>query len=749
MRTGILLVHVGAFKKALQARAEEVASALLDQVRAQTLESNSKICNAYAIMNVEIMKTSDTGEEALALKKYIQKCGTEQEQLEASIKMNKDREEFLTRYMVDIPEDDFRIAIKAYEWPKKMVATQKEARDKANAEHRAYEQKLKDRRAEFCDRLSRMDEEIHTFETESDIDARAKLAEKATDLNTKLKDAQVDAEEINTQEVMFAWPKTKFDKIAQMINKLDPFNTLWSICLSFHASYQVWMNGPFSRLVPETIENDVGDMFRKIYKLVKVFSGATGLDELPEPTKVAMLLKERIESFKNYLPLISAICNAGLRDRHWTKMSDLCGFEVKRDDHTSLSRLLERRLDQHTAALSEISDFASREFSFEKILDKMLVDWDGVRFELAPWKATGTFILKGGPVDEAQALLDDHIVKTQAMKASPFAKVFSERINPWEKKLVRLQDILDEWLKCQGKWLYLEPIFGSAEIMMQIPREGAAFQSMNTTWHKIMKKTHDDPVLLNVAEFENLLEDLRSANECLDIVEKGLNDFLDTKKMAFPRFFFLSNDELLEILSEAKDPLKIQPFMKKLVEAVSHLEFVDNKITAMFSVEGERIQLDTPVDPAAIGPVEKWLTAIEEQMQGSLRTLFGQAIESYATTPREKWILVWPGQLVLGASQVYWTQEVNTSIVEGGSRGLKAYGDKCTQQLLTVVQLVRGQLSKLERATLGALVVIDVHARDVVVQMSEEGVETDKDFKWLSQLRYYWEEGTVKVGGIG
>lgn len=65
------------------------------------------------------------------------------------------------------------------------------------------------------------------------------------------------------------------------------------------------------------------------------------------------------------------------------------------------------------------------------------------------------------------------------------------------------------------------------------------------------------------------------ANQQLDVVEKGLNDFLDTKKMAFPRFYFLSSDELLEILSESKNPIKVQPFVKKCFEAVKCLKFED------------------------------------------------------------------------------------------------------------------------------------------------------------------------------
>lgn len=90
----------------------------------------------------------------------------------------------------------------------------------------------------------------------------------------------------------------------------------------------------------------------------------------------------------------------------------------------------------------------------------MQSEWSGVQFELLPWKNTGGFILKGGSVDEAQVLLDDHLIKAQAMLSSPFARPFVDRIDAWDRKLNRMQDILDEWLNCQQKWMYLGPVYG-------------------------------------------------------------------------------------------------------------------------------------------------------------------------------------------------------------------------------------------------------------------------------------------------
>jgi dynein heavy chain, axonemal len=88
-------------------------------------------------------------------------------------------------------------------------------------------------------------------------------------------------------------------------------------------------------------------------------------------------------------------------------------------------------------------------------------------------------VIRGETVEEIAALLDDHIVKTQTMKSSQFAKVFEARCKDWEDKLLYIRNCMDYWLKVQSLWLYLEPIFFSEDIMHNLPNEGNDFKKVN------------------------------------------------------------------------------------------------------------------------------------------------------------------------------------------------------------------------------------------------------------------------------
>lgn len=162
-----------------------------------------------------------------------------------------------------VPEEDFDTAMRAYEWPRKMMDIMKEANTKANTEHKEFETQLKKRRKEFGEQLEVYQKEVESYHNKSEIVKRDQISGEVQDLAERLRLAQAEAEAINLQEKMFGWATTKYTTIPKMTSALEPYVILWSTISQFYDKFAGWMNGPFHKLVPEDVESDTNEAFRR------------------------------------------------------------------------------------------------------------------------------------------------------------------------------------------------------------------------------------------------------------------------------------------------------------------------------------------------------------------------------------------------------------------------------------------------------------------------------------------------------
>ena len=412
------------------------------------------------------------------------------------------------------------------------------------------------------------------------------------------------------------------------------------------------------------------------------------------------------------------------------------------DESLTLQYLVDVNIAQYWPSIEGICVQAAKEYNIEQSLYSMIAEWDEVDLELMAYKSSGTFVLRG--VDDVFTLMDDHIVKVDTMLGSRYIKPIIGQCKKWRAKLLYAQNVFDAWLACQKTWMYLEPIFQSPDIMRQMPTEGRRFATVDKAWRRIMEETQQNPGAISVASKDTLLSKFTECNLLLDKIQKGLSDYLEVKRLVFPRFYFLSNDELLEILAQTKEPRAVQPHLGKCFEGINKVLFEGDgeklEITQMISGQGEFFPLSEtiyPVRGANKGNVEQWMLKLQQSMRLSVKDATQLAIADYPNVDRKDFVLKHPGMVILCVTALYWTQSATKAFEEQDLKGQLARQE---EELMDIVMLVRGKLSKLVRSNLGALCVTDVHARDVMETLVRKNITSSRAFDWIAQLRYYYED---------
>ncbi|XP_052563215.1 dynein axonemal heavy chain 7 isoform X1 [Culex pipiens pallens] len=716
-------------------QAELIAKMTADQQRAA-----SQLAHEYEAIATKILTVPKDTVELMSLKAYaIQMEESTIPEMENRLKTNLSRLLYLTDYTIFTPLE-IKQNNNTFQWYLKMANIFQDHKNIIAEKVVEYQDSLKRRIENFRRDLEIYWGQLKDYESWGEIKNLQKYKKKATALDNKLVNAMEKIDQINEEEIAYGWELSQYPLRKQCHDKLTPYKKLYDAGQEFMDKNELWMHSQIGLHDPEQVEETVGTLYRTVYTLEKKFSDSY------QTQRLAHEVKNRIDQFKTHMPIVQTLGNPGMKERHWEQVSEIIGFPIKIAPDLTLEKVIDYGLDDYISRFEVISESATKENNLEKAMIKMVNEWADMAFVVLPYRDTGTYILSA--VDDIQVLLDDHIIKTQTMKSSLYIKPFEADILAWEKKLMLLQDILDDWLKVQATWMYLEPIFSSPDIQSQMPEEGRRFSAVDKIWKDLMKTVYADTKVLVVLEIDKMSEKLKKSYSLLEIIQKGLNEYLEKKRLYFPRFFFLSNDELLEILSETKNPTRVQPHLKKCFEGIATLHFTESlDITMMRSSEGEEVQLADEVSTAkAKGQVEKWLFDLEKSMKKSVHIKIDESYESYTTSVRHEWVLLWPGQCVQSISCAFWTLEVTLCFDSTDPLdALDEYRETCKTQISHIVDLVRGKLALQNRITLGALIVLDVHARDVLMDLIVKKTSKADDFDWLAQLRYYMEDKNLST----
>ena len=437
-----------------------------------------------------------------------------------------------------------------------------------------------------------------------------------------------------------------FEEVKALRVDVDTKLALWHAVRDWASMSQSWIKCRFDCI-------DVDDIARNISSITKVVSRAK---RSMESSLVIQKLKANIDSFKETLPVVSDLRLPTLQRHHWEQIHSLFHHEIQSDANFTLGTLIALNATAHKNAIAQIANSANNESKLVAQLNKVIELWTTITLTVVPHRdCKDVYIL--GALDDVSTALDESLVSIASISASRYVEPIRESVDEWNNKLMTLFDTLDEWTMVQRQWIYLETIFSSADIIRQLPEEYALFNKVDRAFKDLMRRTNDQPNAIIAGCAPQLFDSLTTYNVWLDKVQKQLESYLETRRQAFPRFYFLSNDELLKILAQSKSVANVIPHLRKCFDNILDLDYVDRDIKAMISSEGERVALGSNMK--ARGPAEAWLPALEADMIKSLRRAVKRGLTDYhKANRRSDWVLDKIGQVVSVVSQIVWSERM-------------------------------------------------------------------------------------------
>ena len=419
-------------------------------------------------------------------------------------------------------------------------------------------------------------------------------------------------------ETLFGLPHQSYPALEETRKEIELLDKLYSLYSKVKDTIGRWR---------EVLWLDIQSEISKMTEQIDIFG--RDCQKLPGVLKnwdAYKELKQEIDDMTEILPLVEALAKPSIRPRHWDEVIGLTKEDIPyQSESFSFSQLLKANLLSFKEDIEDITDSADKQLKLEtQLREDISKFWEDAELEIKTWKGVDTPCTLGGNIQDIQDKLEEHIMALNQMNAMRYVTPFKSEVVEKISLIADVADIIEKWLKVQTLWTNLVSVFSSGDISKQMPTESKKFKAINQQWLKIMERAHEQKNVIACCTNDILKNSLGTLQEGLEFCQKKLENYLESKRNIFPRFYFCSNGDLLKILSVGSDPNAVQDDFEKLFDAINHVSFDEADRRMIVTVEqtmgygrdGKMIQEEIKLDEGvkAEGNIEDWLLKLEKEM---------------------------------------------------------------------------------------------------------------------------------------
>lgn len=536
------------------------------------------------------------------------------------------------------------------------------------------------------------------------------------------------------------------DRLEVALEELQDLKGVWSKLSTIWGQIEQLRSLPWSAVQPRELRKSLDELANQLKDMPSRLQSYASYD----------YVKSLIKGYLKTNILIHELKSDALRERHWKQLIKFLNVHWIISDLT-LGKVWDIDLQRNENVIKEVITVAQGELALENFLKQVESSWQEYELDLIVYQNKCSLITKW---DDLFNKLKEHINSLSAMKLSPYYKQFKDDATKWEEKLNKVSSLFDVWIDVQRRWVYLEGIFsGSSDIQTLMPKETARFKTISSEnqsgFLRLMRQVSDKRRVIEVLDIPDIQRNLEWLADQLTATQKALGEYLERERSSFPRFYFVGDEDLLEIIGNSNNISRLQKHFKKMFSGVATLILNSDStlIEGVCSREGEELRFVSPVSVKDNPKINVWLQLTEKEIRNTLSHLLAKAVvdtSKFKTTGFNRddyltWLDTYQAQIAVLASQIAWSESIEyalTTISKNPSLGFKPLDEclkNCESTLQILAEYVLLDQPPIRRKKLEHLITEFVHKRDITRGLIQQRIESPRSFAWLRMMRFYFD----------